>query len=211
MCTSVCLHAHVWTWYTQMPDLERKLQIEAASHEVGSMNWTWIVGRTASSRSHGTISPAPQEVLNSCRGRLTRLEISWSAKGVGLHLSKFILGDHGHALPTGSRLGCRESGEWGEPWAVDAGEQGAGLLSPSLAALGGSFNFYLRRGEGKNESWVGEFCREYLLLCLICRYLRTVSPGDLGKTSTLIHAFLSWKHWHQLRWRGREVAAGPGT
>ena len=74
---------------------------------------------------------------------------------------------------------------------VDAGEQGTGLLSPSLAALGGSFNFYLRRGEGKNESWVGEFCREYLILCLICRYLRTVSPGDLGETSTLIHAFLS--------------------
>lgn len=83
------------------------------------------------------------------------------------------------------------------------GEQGTGLLFPSLAAsVGDSFNFYLRRGEDKNESWVGgELCREYLFLS----HLQTLSPGD----STLIHAFLPQKHWHQ--WRGRKVAAGPGT
>lgn len=45
---------------------------------------------------------------------------------------------------------------------------------PHWLPVGDSFNFYLRRGEGKNESWVGgEFCREYLLLCLICRHLMT--------------------------------------
>lgn len=36
---------------------------------------------------------------------------------------------------------------------------------PHWLPVGGSFNFYLRRGEGKNESWAGgEICREYLLL-----------------------------------------------
>lgn len=38
MCMSVCLHVHVCTWYTQMPDLQLKLQIEAEGHKVGSMS-----------------------------------------------------------------------------------------------------------------------------------------------------------------------------
>lgn len=29
---------YMFVWYTQMPDLELKLQIEAVSHQVGSLN-----------------------------------------------------------------------------------------------------------------------------------------------------------------------------
>lgn len=50
---------------------------------------------------------------------------------------------------------------------------------PHWLPVGGSFNFYLRRGEGKNESSAGgDICREYLLLSHL--HSMTVSPGDLG-------------------------------
>lgn len=129
--------------YTQMPDLELKLQIEAVSHQVGSVNRTRIIGRTASALSHWTISPAPQEVLNSCRGRLTKLEIAWSAKGVGLPFSRFILGKH------------RQTTHWAAAWAagkqVSREDLGWWMLEseaqvcflPYWLPVEGSFNFFI--------------------------------------------------------------------